>query len=246
MGMWNKHPSVSCSCSPQQAPLTRKVGLWPLTRSKATAALGKGKMCVYIYIYIYTQPFYCFPRESRVIYKRRMTPARIPGRANLNRSGGGRTRTRTEHGERGVGGNGPRRVFGRAAVHAHVVRLDVHDEEDVVVGHDVHPALPGGGEIRAAVLLPGNLRRRVALGGALQPGRVARSDGAVPGRLHKRRQHCGTKRLPSKRTPAQSYSWEREGGNSVGCFGQKMLGRRPLRNRERAPITESNQFVASV
>jgi len=54
----------------------------------------------------------------------------------------------------------------------------------------VHAALAGGGEVGAAVLLPGDLRRRVALGGALQPRRVARADGAVPRGLQEGRQDC--------------------------------------------------------
>lgn len=97
----------------------------------------------------------------------------------------------TQHGQSGVGGGGAGRVPGGAAVQAHVLRFHVHDEEHVVVGHDVHPPLPGGGEIGAAVLLPGDLRRRVALGGALQSGGVTRPDGAVPGRLHEGRKNCG-------------------------------------------------------
>lgn len=104
---------------------------------------------------------------------------------------GHRTEALTQYGEGGVGRDGPRCVFGGAAVHAHVLRLDVHDEEDVVIGHDVHPALACGREIRAPVLLPGDLRRRVALGGALQPGCVARPDGAVPGGLHEGGENCG-------------------------------------------------------
>lgn len=97
----------------------------------------------------------------------------------------------TQHTQSGVGRNGACRVPGGAAVQAHVLRLDVHDEEDVVVGHDVHPALPGGGEIGPAVFLPGDLRCRVALGGALQSGRVTRPDGAVSGRLDEGRENCG-------------------------------------------------------
>lgn len=97
----------------------------------------------------------------------------------------------TQHGQSGVGRDGAGRVSGGAAVQAHVLRFDVHDEEHVVVGHDVHAALPGGGEIGAAVLLPGDLRRGVALGSTLQPGRVTRPDGAVSGRLDEGRKNCG-------------------------------------------------------
>lgn len=114
----------------------------------------------------------------------------------------------TQHGEGGVGGHRARRVFGGAAVHAHVFRLDVHDEEHVVIGHDVHSALTGGGEIRAAVLLPGDLRRRVTVRGALQPGGVAGSDGAVPRSLHEGRKNYGWK------NPQNSFSI---GGTSKQC-----------------------------
>ena len=89
----------------------------------------------------------------------------------------------TQHGEAGVGRHGACRVLGGAAVHAHVLRLHVCDEEHVVVRHHVHAALTGGGEVRAPVLLPGDLRRRVALRRTLQPGRGARTDGSVLGRL---------------------------------------------------------------
>lgn len=113
----------------------------------------------------------------------------------------------TQHGEGGVGGHGPRRVLGGAAVQAHVLRLDVRDEEHVVVGHDVHAALPRGREVRAAVLLPGDLRRRVALGGALQPRRVAHPDGAVPRSLHEGRQNCGRRRRRLCERGWRSTAW---------------------------------------
>lgn len=116
----------------------------------------------------------------------------------------------TQHGQSGVGRNGAGRVPGGAAVQAHVLRFDVRDEEHVVVGHDVHPALPGGGEICAAVLLPGDLRCGVALGGALQSGLVTRPDGAVSGRLDEGRKNCGqniqmrlrTRRAASAQSPS--------------------------------------------
>ena len=100
----------------------------------------------------------------------------------------------TQHSERGIGRDGPCCVFGGAAVHAHVFWLDVHDEEHVIIGHDVHPALACSGEVCAAVLLPGDLRCRVALGGTLQPRCVACPDGAVPRSLHEGRENCGQKR----------------------------------------------------
>lgn len=101
----------------------------------------------------------------------------------------------TQHCEGGVGGDGARCVFGSAAVYAHVLRLDVHDEEHVVIGHDVHTTLPCSGEIRAAVLLPGDLRCRVALCGALEPRGVACPDGAVPGSLYEGWENCGQRSL---------------------------------------------------
>lgn len=76
---------------------------------------------------------------------------------NRDRNITGKQARLTENSERSIGGNCARCVFGSAAVHAHVLWLDVHDEEDVVVGHYVHPALTGGGEICAAIFLPGNL-----------------------------------------------------------------------------------------
>lgn len=97
----------------------------------------------------------------------------------------------TQHGQGGVGRHGACGVSGSAAVQAHVLGFDVHDEEHVVIRHDVHPPLPGGGEICAAVFLPGDLRRRVALGGTFQPGRVTRPDGAVSGRLDEGWKNCG-------------------------------------------------------
>ena len=114
-----------------------------------------------------------------------------PIRPHSAHGGGGLT----EHAERGVGGHQAGRVARGAAVHAHVLGLHVGDEEDVVVGHDVHAALAGGGEVGAAVLLPGDLGGGVALGGTLQPRRLARADGAVPRRLQEGRQDCGPKKM---------------------------------------------------
>lgn len=100
----------------------------------------------------------------------------------------------TQHGEGGIGGDGARCVFRSAAVQAHVLWFDIHDEEHVVVGHDVHSPLPGSGEICAAVFLPGDLRRRVALSGTLQSCGVARPDGAVSGGLYEGRENWETER----------------------------------------------------
>lgn len=104
----------------------------------------------------------------------------------------------TQHGEGGIGGDGARCVFRSAAVQAHVLWFDIHDEEHIVVGHDVHSPLPGSGEICAAVFLPGDLRRRVALSGTLQSCGVARPDGAVSGGLYEGRENWGQRGAPLK------------------------------------------------
>lgn len=96
----------------------------------------------------------------------------------------------TQHGERGVGRHGARCVLGGAAVHAHVLQLDVRDEEHVIVRHHMHPPLACRREVRASVLLPCDLGGGVPLGRTLQLGSVARTDGVVSRGLHKRRHDC--------------------------------------------------------
>lgn len=125
----------------------------------------------------------------------------------------------TQYSEGGIGRDCPSCVFGGAAVNAHVLRLDVHNEEHVVVRHDVHPALAGGGEIRPSIFLPGDLRRRVALSGALQPGRVARSDGAVPGGLHEGGENCGQQTRTVYVSEGGPASLRSRRLNSLACIG---------------------------
>lgn len=91
----------------------------------------------------------------------------------------------TQDSEGGIGQHGPCRVLSCAAVDPHVLDLHICDEEDVVVGHDMHAALAGRGEVGAAVLLPGDLGRGVSLGRTLQARRRPRPARDVVGSFDK-------------------------------------------------------------
>lgn len=100
------------------------------------------------------------------------------------------TSTLTQHSERDVGGDHSCCVFGRAAVHTHVLRLHVHYEEHIIIGHHLHAPFTGCREIRASVFLPSNLRRWITFCRTLQAGLRPSPDGEVTWGLHKRRQYC--------------------------------------------------------
>ena len=59
----------------------------------------------------------------------------------------------------------------------------------------MHAALASGGEVRASVLLPGDLGVGVAGGGTFEAGRGAGPDGDVVGHFGEGREHCGADRV---------------------------------------------------
>lgn len=101
----------------------------------------------------------------------------------------------TQHGERCVGPDGPRHVGRGARVEARVRWARVDDEEDVVRGHDVHPPLPGRGEVlRPPVLLPRDGRTGLPPCATLQAGSPPATHLHGGGHTREHREHWGERK----------------------------------------------------
>lgn len=91
--------------------------------------------------------------------------------------------------------NASRAILSCAAIHPDVLYLHIHDEEHVILRHNVHASLASRREVCAPVLLPGYLWGWVSQGSALQACHGPRTDGKVHGGLGERRQHWNPKTM---------------------------------------------------
>ena len=109
----------------------------------------------------------------------------------------------------------------------------------------MHAALASGGEVRASVLLPGDLGVGVAGGGTFEAGRGAGPDGDVVGHFGEGREHCGADRVVCGTLGAEARSGFCRTDSRVSARHSPPFVQRPPRTARPCPHKNQEQGFLS-